>query len=92
MAIEDSVVLVRCLKGIGSLRRNLATFVAERFARTTSVTNRSLRFRQIGHWQGRWSCWMRDRLFGIVLPLVEAKGLTQYATHDVGPLPPEDLT
>jgi 2-polyprenyl-6-methoxyphenol hydroxylase-like FAD-dependent oxidoreductase len=86
MAIEDSVVLARCLKRTGSLSRNLHSFVAERYPRTTSITNGSLRFGRFGQWEGRWTCWIRDQLLGVFLPVVGAKSLLQYGTHDVGPL------
>jgi 2-polyprenyl-6-methoxyphenol hydroxylase-like FAD-dependent oxidoreductase len=71
----------------GDLAHNLAAFVAERHPRTASVTRTSWRFGRLGQWQGRLPCWLRDRLFGLVLPLAGPRGLLGYATFDVGPLP-----
>jgi 2-polyprenyl-6-methoxyphenol hydroxylase-like FAD-dependent oxidoreductase len=87
MAIEDAAVLARHLRGGGDLAHNLAAFVAERYPRTASVTRTSWRFGRLGQWQGRLPCWLRDRLFGLVLPLAGPRGLLGYATFDVGPLP-----
>jgi 2-polyprenyl-6-methoxyphenol hydroxylase-like FAD-dependent oxidoreductase len=87
MAIEDAAVLARRLGGGGEPAANLAAFAAERYPRTTSVTKASWRFGRLGQWEGRLPCWLRDRLFRLLLPWVGPSGLLGYATYDVGPLP-----
>jgi 2-polyprenyl-6-methoxyphenol hydroxylase-like FAD-dependent oxidoreductase len=87
MAIEDAVVLARRMRGDGDLAHKLASFAAERSPRTSAITRESWRFGRLGQWEGRLPCWLRDRLFGLLLPIVEPPGLLSYATFDVGPLP-----
>jgi 2-polyprenyl-6-methoxyphenol hydroxylase-like FAD-dependent oxidoreductase len=87
MAIEDAVVLARGMRSDGDLAHKLASFVAARSPRTSAITRGSWRFGRLGQWGGRLPCWLRDRLFGLLLPLVEPRGLLSYATFDVGPLP-----
>jgi 2-polyprenyl-6-methoxyphenol hydroxylase-like FAD-dependent oxidoreductase len=87
MAIEDAAVLARQLRGKGDLADNLSAFVAERYPRTSAITRASWRFGRIGQWGGRLSCWLRDELFGLLLPTVGPRRLLSYATFDVGPLP-----
>jgi 2-polyprenyl-6-methoxyphenol hydroxylase-like FAD-dependent oxidoreductase len=87
MAIEDAAVLARHLRSGGEVAAGMAAFVAERYPRTTSVTRGSWRFGRVGHWEGRLRCWARDRLLGLVLPVLGPKGLLSYATFDVGPVP-----
>ena len=87
MAIEDAVVLARRMRGDGDLAHKLASFVAERSPRTSAITRESWRFGRLGQWEGRLPCWLRDRLFGLLLPIVEPPGLLSYATFDVGALP-----
>jgi 2-polyprenyl-6-methoxyphenol hydroxylase-like FAD-dependent oxidoreductase len=84
MAIEDAVVLARCLKRGPDVPASLTAFVEERFARTTAVTNESWRLGRVGQWDGRAACWLRDRLFRVLFPLVGEKSFTKYATFDVG--------
>jgi 2-polyprenyl-6-methoxyphenol hydroxylase-like FAD-dependent oxidoreductase len=69
------------------LADNLSAFVADRYPRTSAITRASWRFGRIGQWGGRLSCWLRDGLFGLLLPAVGPRGLLSYATFDVGPLP-----
>jgi len=87
LAIEDAVVLAQHLNGPADLEMALASFVAKRYPRTTAVTNESWRFGRIGQWEGRVPCWLRDRLFGLLLPLIGSRSLPKYAAFDVGPLP-----
>ena len=57
-------------------------------ARTAAVTKRSWRIGRVGHWEGRVSSWFRDRLLGLLAPVVAASGYARYAAFDVGPLAP----
>ena len=88
MAIEDAVVLARNL----ALNRSdvpaaLAAFEAERFPRTSLVTNEAWKFGKILQVEGRMKVWMRDFLSGIMIWLSGQKNLTKHARFDVGPLP-----
>jgi 2-polyprenyl-6-methoxyphenol hydroxylase-like FAD-dependent oxidoreductase len=87
MAIEDAAVLARRLSRGDDLGRNLSAFVAERYPRTSAITKGSWRFGWVAQWEGRLPCWLRDRLFGLVLPVVGPRGFLAYSTFDVGPIP-----
>jgi 2-polyprenyl-6-methoxyphenol hydroxylase-like FAD-dependent oxidoreductase len=86
MAIEDAVILARHLASGATTEAALAGFVAERFRRTAAVTSESWRFGRIGQKEGRLACALRDRLFGLLLPIVGHRTFAKYASFDVGPL------
>lgn len=86
MAIEDAVVLARNLKRHANPEQALEAFTAERYARTAGITNESWRFGKVGQWQGRVSCWIRDRILGLLLPAFGARTFPKHASFDVGPL------
>jgi 2-polyprenyl-6-methoxyphenol hydroxylase-like FAD-dependent oxidoreductase len=88
MAIEDAVVLARRLSAAGDPAKRLAEYARERYRRTAAVTKRSWRIGRVGHWEGRVSSWFRDRLLGLLAPVVAASGYARYAAFDVGPLAP----
>src|SRR5581483_9507798 len=61
MAIEDGVVLARCLAARpADPAAALAAFEAERFPRTSAVTNEAWKFGKVLQWEGRLSTWVRD--------------------------------
>lgn len=86
-AIEDAVVLARCLAMAADPARGLEAFTAERFARTAAVIRESWKFGRLGQKEGRLTCWFRDTMVGLFGPLAGAGSLLQYAKFDVGPLP-----
>ena len=84
MAIEDGVVLARAMAA--NTASAWEAFTAERYKRTTAITNESWQFGKVGQWDGSVSCWLRDRLFGLTMPLFGGKMIAKYAFFDVGPL------
>ena len=87
MAIEDAVVLARHLRTDVPIPDRLAAFAAERFPRTTAINRESWKLGAMGQWRGRVSCWFRNRLMGMMLPLFGATMMAKHAKFDVGPLP-----
>jgi 2-polyprenyl-6-methoxyphenol hydroxylase-like FAD-dependent oxidoreductase len=87
LAIEDGVVLARAMAATHDPARALASFTSERYARTSSVTNESWRFGKVAQWERPMRCWLRDRLFGFLLPLFGARTFPKHAAFDVGQLP-----
>ncbi len=85
-AIEDGVVLARNLAANPDPARALAVFTAERYKRTRAITDESWSFGKVGQWRGRVSCWLRDRAFGFLLPVIGARSFPKHASFDVGPL------
>lgn len=87
MAIEDSVVLARCLATVPDPVRALEAFTAERNPRTSAITRDSWKFGRIGQLEGRLTCWFRDAALGVFAKIAGSKGFLKNATFDVGPLP-----
>jgi 2-polyprenyl-6-methoxyphenol hydroxylase-like FAD-dependent oxidoreductase len=65
-AVEDAVVLARCLATGGALPAMLARYEGARIARANSFVTRSRRFGALGQWENALACWLRDRLFQLV--------------------------
>jgi 2-polyprenyl-6-methoxyphenol hydroxylase-like FAD-dependent oxidoreductase len=87
VAIEDSVVLARHVASADDPANALLAFTAERFPRTAAITRESWRFGSLGQIEGRFACWLRDALVGLLGPLLGLGGLLKHAKFDVGPLP-----
>jgi 2-polyprenyl-6-methoxyphenol hydroxylase-like FAD-dependent oxidoreductase len=87
MALEDAVVLARCLKGAADPVKGLADFAEERYRRTTFITRRSWSFGRIGQMDGRVSCFIRNNLFALATRIGGPGGFLKPAMFDVGELP-----
>jgi 2-polyprenyl-6-methoxyphenol hydroxylase-like FAD-dependent oxidoreductase len=87
MAIEDAVVLARSLtKTPSAPEAALAAFEAERFPRTSLITNEAWRFGKVLQLEGPLSVWARDLLSGIMIRLTGTNNLIKHARFDVGQL------
>ncbi|HEY1189118.1 MAG TPA: FAD-dependent monooxygenase, partial [Gemmata sp.] len=86
-ALEDAVVLARCLAIARDPARGLEAFTAARRSRTAAVTRESWRLGRLGQVEGRAACWLRDASLGLLAPLLGTKGFLKHARFDVGPLP-----
>lgn len=62
-AVEDAVVLARCLASEADVPAALARFQAQRLPRANDFVLRSRRFGVLGQWQNPLACWVRDQLF-----------------------------
>ena len=87
MAIEDAVVLARCLATVPNAEDALAKFEAERFRRTSAVTNEAWEFGKMLQWEGRVSVWLRDLLAGMLIKMNGTNNLIKHARHNVGTVP-----
>jgi 2-polyprenyl-6-methoxyphenol hydroxylase-like FAD-dependent oxidoreductase len=87
MAIEDGVVLARCLAAFQEPAAAFAAFEAERYPRTSSVTQEAWRFGKMLQWESRASVWLRDLLSGIALRLRGTNQLVKHARYNVGTFP-----
>ncbi|MFO0956455.1 MAG: FAD-dependent monooxygenase [Isosphaeraceae bacterium] len=87
MAIEDAVVLARCLANAGDPESALAAFEAERFPRTSAVTNEAWEFGKLLQWEGRASVWLRDLLAGMMIRAAGTNNLIKHARYEVGTIP-----
>lgn len=87
MAIEDAVVLARNLVANPDPVRALEAFTAERYPRASAIVRESWRFGTIAQWEGKWSCAIRDRVFGFLMPMLAFRSVPKHASFDVGSLP-----
>jgi 2-polyprenyl-6-methoxyphenol hydroxylase-like FAD-dependent oxidoreductase len=65
-AVEDAVVLARCLSTEAELPAALDRYQALRVPRANGFVSQSYRLGRIGQWQNPVACWARDRLFRLV--------------------------
>lgn len=75
MALEDAVVLARCLKGAADIPAGLRAYEAARRPRTALVTTQSWQLGKLLGLESRFWCWVRDRGIGL------AGGLTLKQTE-----------
>jgi len=62
MALEDSIVLTKCLQNSPAVSEAFREFEAQRFARTRFITERSLLLGRVGQWQNPLAVFLRDAL------------------------------
>jgi 2-polyprenyl-6-methoxyphenol hydroxylase-like FAD-dependent oxidoreductase len=87
MAIEDAVVLARCLVQAPDAATAWKKFAQERWPRTSAIVNKSWQFGRIAQRQGRVSCWVRDRLVGLLLRWLGPSEPLKFVRFDIGSLP-----
>ena len=61
-AIEDALVLGRCLAGAADVPAALRSYESQRYERTAFVTNQSWKFGKLLGWENRFACALRDWL------------------------------
>jgi 2-polyprenyl-6-methoxyphenol hydroxylase-like FAD-dependent oxidoreductase len=83
-AVEDAVVLARCLTAEADLPAALARYQAQRLPRANGFVSQSRRLGQVGQWQHPLACWVRDRLFRLVPPSSIRANLRRALTFDAG--------
>lgn len=69
-AIESGRVLARHLTGAADVPAALVAYAESRFARTARVTNRSWTLGKVLALESGWACWVRDRAFGLLSPMM----------------------
>jgi 2-polyprenyl-6-methoxyphenol hydroxylase-like FAD-dependent oxidoreductase len=84
MAIEDAVVLARCLAAGPDPEAALLAFEAERYPRTSAVTNEAWRFGRMLQWESRTSVWFRDLLAGVLMRVNGTNNLIRHARYEAG--------
>jgi 2-polyprenyl-6-methoxyphenol hydroxylase-like FAD-dependent oxidoreductase len=67
-AVEDAVVLARCLAVEAELPAALARYQSLRVKRANEFVTRSYRIGQIGQWKNPAACWVRGKLLKATAP------------------------
>jgi 2-polyprenyl-6-methoxyphenol hydroxylase-like FAD-dependent oxidoreductase len=66
MAIEDAVVLARCLEKYGATAEALRRYEALRYRRTRAVTGYSRFYGDVGQWEIPWVTGLRNTALSLV--------------------------
>lgn len=81
-AVEDAVVLARCLTSEPDVPAALARYQALRIPRANGFVRQSRQLGQLGQWENPLACWVRDRLFQAVPDSSVRKSLRRVLTFD----------
>jgi 2-polyprenyl-6-methoxyphenol hydroxylase-like FAD-dependent oxidoreductase len=82
-ALEDAVVLARCLDDATDLAAALRTYEQRRIPRTSQLVRQSRRIGQVGQWQHPVACALRDALMRHILARSQDRQLDQVVGYVV---------
>lgn len=74
-ALEDAVVLARCLQETSDVARGLRSYESRRVRRANALVEQSRQVGRIGQVENRVAVWMRNALLRCVTPRMQAKQL-----------------
>jgi 2-polyprenyl-6-methoxyphenol hydroxylase-like FAD-dependent oxidoreductase len=83
-ALEDAVVLGRCLRQQRDVRQALARYEQLRLPRTASIVTLARRNASLGRLRGRFSCALRDAIFRLVPESLVAQRLIAMSRTPLG--------
>ena len=66
MAIEDAMLLARCLKEYGAEEKSLRTYERLRYRRTAAITRYSRLYGAIGQWENVWARALRRSVLSLM--------------------------
>jgi 2-polyprenyl-6-methoxyphenol hydroxylase-like FAD-dependent oxidoreductase len=81
-AVEDAVVLARCLKEGGITADVLRRYDRLRSDRVAMVVRRSRRIGRVGQLETPLLCWLRDRALALVPPKVQLRQLEEVVGYE----------
>jgi 2-polyprenyl-6-methoxyphenol hydroxylase-like FAD-dependent oxidoreductase len=82
-AIEDAVVLARCLGERGATAESLRSYERLRSDRVAMVVRRSRRVGSIGQVKNPAICWLRDRALAMIPPKAQLRQLEEVVGYEV---------
>jgi 2-polyprenyl-6-methoxyphenol hydroxylase-like FAD-dependent oxidoreductase len=82
-AVEDAVVLARCLASAPELSAALARYQALRVPRANYIVKQSWRIGVVGQWENPVACWLRDRIFQLMPPFATRANLRRSLRFDL---------
>ena len=82
MAIEDAVVLARCLSHYSDPAIAFRVYERLRYARTARITNISRYYGVIGQWKNPGAAWFRNTLFRLWPKKAATKGYVKFVGYD----------
>jgi 2-polyprenyl-6-methoxyphenol hydroxylase-like FAD-dependent oxidoreductase len=82
MAIEDAVVLARCLSRYGDPETAFGIYERLRYSRTAQITKLSRFYGQIGQWSNPGAGWLRNSLLRLVPKRIATNGYLTFVGYD----------
>jgi 2-polyprenyl-6-methoxyphenol hydroxylase-like FAD-dependent oxidoreductase len=82
MAIEDAVVLTRCLSHYSDPAIAFRVYERLRYARTASITNISRYYGVIGQWKHPGAVWLRNTLLRLGSRKAATRGYVKFVSYD----------
>ena len=82
MAIEDAVVLARCLSNYSNAAMAFRVYERLRYARTARITTLSRYYGVIGQWENPGAVWFRNTLFRLGSGKAATKGYIKFVSYD----------
>jgi len=82
MAIEDAIVLARCLSRYPDPVAAFPLYERLRYARTAKVTNISRYYGVMGQWENRGAAWLRNRIIQLGSGKNAMKGYANFVSYD----------
>jgi 2-polyprenyl-6-methoxyphenol hydroxylase-like FAD-dependent oxidoreductase len=82
MAIEDAIVLTRCLSHHGDPGAAFQAYERLRYPRTTTVTKISRYYGLVGQWENRVAAWFRKTLLGMGSGKAGTRGYWKFVNYD----------
>jgi 2-polyprenyl-6-methoxyphenol hydroxylase-like FAD-dependent oxidoreductase len=82
MAIEDAIVLTRCLSHYGDPAAAFQAYERLRYPRTTTVTRISRHYGSIGQWERPLAGWFRETLLRLGSGKGATKGYLKFVNYD----------
>jgi 2-polyprenyl-6-methoxyphenol hydroxylase-like FAD-dependent oxidoreductase len=82
-AIEDGVVLGRCLEGASYPVPALLEYERRRIERTAYAVKRSRLIGTVGRWRNPLACWLRDRIQKLVVPGVALREHREWMAREL---------
>jgi 2-polyprenyl-6-methoxyphenol hydroxylase-like FAD-dependent oxidoreductase len=84
MAIEDAVVLARCLEKYGLEEGALRAYERVRYSRTAAITSLSRIYGAVGQWEDVWATGLRRKLFSLCPEVVIKQLMKVVLEYDAG--------
>jgi len=82
MAIEDAVVVARCLSDCDNPAAAFRTYERLRYPRTATVTKISRYYGSVGQWQRPLAAWFRERLLRLGSGQAAINGYLKFVNYD----------
>ena len=82
MAIEDAIVLARCLSNYSDPATAFRVYERLRYSRTAKITKLSRYYGAMGQWKNPGAAWFRNALMRFGSGKASTKGYVKFVSYD----------